>query len=456
MTSPPRSKLAPSTGSIPKLDYPTVQKHTLPNGLTVAVMEDHRSPIISFRFGCRNGRTTNPSNNLGILQVAMDLIFEGTGRYDSKKLAREFDQLAIQTETDVFLESSRLAVSTLGPHLERAVELIAEVILDAHFDEVELEKLKTRWASLLIAERAQPAFLAAERTMQALFPGHPYSHISFPLAHLKSMGRNHVREVFKSRFVPEQTILLFSGPITVGKASKLAEKFLGNWNPSETTVNEPPLKTAPDNRIYLVHRPGSVQTHFEVARRGPRRGDPDFLLLNLTNQIFGGGASSRLFLNLREDKGYTYGAYSLVHGYRQGGFLSAAADVRSDVITDALHQTILEMDRIQSQKVTQSEIELARNEMVGKLIRRMETVSGTAALELARQLNDLPIDYYQEYIPCLHQMGSQQILECAHTHFDTSKIVITVVGDAESILKGLEQFGKVLLYDDQGTPLEGL
>lgn len=86
----------------------------------------------------------------------------------------------------------------------------------------------------------------------------------------------------------------------------------------------------------------------------------------------------------------------------------------------------------------------------------METVSGTAALELARQLNDLPIDYYQQYIPCLHQMGSQQILECARTHFDTSKIVTTVVGDAESILKGLEQFGEVLLYDDQGTPLEGL
>jgi predicted Zn-dependent peptidase len=386
----------------------------------------------------------------------MDLIFEGAGQYDSKELAREFDQLAIQTETDVFLESVRLVVSTLDPHLERAVELIAEVILDAHFDEVELEKLKTRWASLLVAERAQPAFLAAERTMQALFPGHPYSHISFPLAHLRAMKRSQVREVFKSRVVPQQTILLFSGPITIDKASKLAEKFLGNWKPTETPPTEPPLKNPPDNRVYLVHRPGSVQTHFEVARRGPERGAPDFLLLNLTNQIFGGGASSRLFLNLREDKGYTYGAYSLVCGYRQGGFFSAAADVRSDVITDAIHQTTLEMDRIQSQEVTQSEIELARNEMVGKLIRRMETVGGTASLELERQLNDLPIGYYQKYIPSLHQMESQQILECARVHFDTSKIVITVVGDAESILKGLEQFGEVLLYDDQGALLEGL
>ena len=456
MANPSNSAVAPATGKIPNLTYPPVQERILPNGLRVVVIEDHRIPIVTVRLGCGGGRVNNPTDNLGALQVALDLIFEGTSRYTSKELAHQFDQLAIQTETDVYLESVRLLVSALSPHLERAVELLADVLLDASFDAAELERLKVRWASFLVAERSQPRFLAAERTMQALFPEHPYSQVSFPLAHLSAMESARIRTVFESRVVPERTVLLFSGPVNIERAAQLATDFLGAWHPA----GSPPVELAPvkpaQGGVLLVHRPGSVQTHFEVARTGPTRRDADFLLLKLTNQIFGGGASSRLFLNLREDKGYTYGAYSLVRGYRNGGFLSATADVRSDVVADAIHQTLLEMNTIQSQEASHSEIELARTEMIGDLIRRMETVSGTAALELDRRLNDLPEDFYREYIPTLHRMDGKQILECARRNFDTSNVVITVVGDAQSVLKDLEQFGDVRIYDHHGARLETL
>ncbi len=450
------SALPPPVGAVPNVDYPEVKQQRLPNGLTVMALTERRLPRVSVRLAIPGGRVANPPHNLAALQVGTDLIFEGTRRRTSSELAEALDRFAIQADTDVYLESSRFFVSVLDSYLEEAFQILSEVLLEPSYDPQEFEKLKVRWMSFLISERAQPSLLASERTMKALFPEHPYSRVSIPLDHLQDLTRDTLISVLERRITPNQACLLVAGPIVLEEAVDLATRHFSAWKPAEIKgpvipeVDEP--KTG---RVLLVHRPHSVQSRFEVAGPGLARSSPEFLCLRLANQVLGGGASSRLFLNLREDKGYTYGAYSLLRGYTRSGFYSAAADVRSDAVLEAIGQTLKELQRMRDGEPDSAEMELARAELIGDFVRRMETATSMGGLEIDRRLNQLPADYYQAYIPALQKMSPARVLECSRRYFDPERVVITVVGDADQLLGPLGSLGKVTVYDTQGRELDG-
>ena len=445
----------PPVGAVPNVDYPEVEQQQLPNGLTVMALTERRLPRVSIRLAIPGGKVANPAHNLAALQVGTDLIFEGTRRRTSSELAEALDRFAIQTDVDVYLESTRFFVSVLDSYLEKAFQILSEVILEPSYDPTEFEKLKVRWTSFLISERAQPRFLASERTMQALFPEHPYSRVSIPLDHVQDLTRDTLISVLERRFTPNQAFLMVAGPIVLEEAVDLATRHFSAWKPVKTESSLIPevdeLKTG---RVLLVHRPHSVQSRFEVAGPGLARASSEFLCLRLANQVLGGGASSRLFMNLREDKGYTYGAYSLLRGYTRSGFYSAAADVRSDAVLDAIGQTLQELQRMRDGEPDSSEMELARAELIGDFVMRMETATSMGGLEMDRLLNQLPADYYQQYIPALQRMSAGEVLECSRQYFDPERVVITVVGDADQLFGPLQSLGKVTVYDAQGGEID--
>ncbi len=446
----------PRVGVVPNVDYPAVEQERLPNGLVVMALTERRLPRVSIRLAIPGGRVANPAHNLAALQVGTDLIFEGTRRRTSSELAEALDRFAIQTDVDVYLESSRFFVSVLDSYLEEAFQILSEVILEPSYDPVEFEKLKVRWTSFLISERAQPSFLASERTMKALFPEHPYSRVSIPLDHLQGLTRDTLTSVLDRRFTPNQALLLVAGPIVLEEAVDLAARHFSAWKPAKTESSLlPEIDELKTSRVLLVHRPHSVQSHFEVAGPALARSSSEFLCLRLANQVLGGGASSRLFLNLREDKGYTYGAYSLLRGYTKAGFYSAAADVRSDAVLDAIGETLKELQQMRDGEPDSSEMELARAELIGDFVSRMETATSMGGLEIDRRLNQLPADYYQQYIPALQKMSPGEVLECSRQYFDPERVVITVVGDADQLLGPLQSLGKVTVYDAQGGEIDG-
>ncbi len=449
------SSVPPSIGAVPNVRYPEVKQERLPNGLTVMALTERKLPRVSVRLAIPGGRVRNPADSLAALQVGMDLIFEGTRHRTSSELAEALDRFAIQTDTNVYLESSRFFVSVLDSYLEEAFQILSEVLLEPSYDPQEFEKLKVRWMSFLISERAQPSFLAAERTLSALFTGHPYSRVSTPVEHVQDLRRDALRSVLERRLVPNHACLLLAGRIELEEAVAVAARHFSAWAPAPNDAPAlPEVDELKAGSVLLVHRPHSVQSRFEVAGPGPARSSPEFLRLRLANQVLGGGASSRLFLNLREDKGYTYGAYSLLRGYTRSGFYSAAADVRSEAVPDAIDQTLKELRRMRDREPDSAEIELARAELIGDFVRRMETATSTGGLEIDRRLNQLPADYYRHYIPALQRMSPGAILEVSRRYFDPERIVITVVGDADQLLGPLASLGKVTVYDTSGRQLD--
>ena len=190
-----------------------------------------------------------------------------------------------------------------------------------------------------------------------------------------------------------------------------------------------------------------------MAGRALPQGDPDSITLKVANQILGGGGSSRLFLNLREDKGYTYGAYSRLKSYRNAGLVLAGASVKTEVTLESIEETLKEMDQLHERPPEDEELARCQQEIIGSFIRQMETPASVGALELDRRLHDLPEDFYSTFIPKVRSIRKDNVVEMAGRFFDSQRLVITVVADREKVENDLARLGELRVYDTSGELL---
>ena len=451
-----RDNLAPIPLPVPSRnpDYPSFDQTELANGLKLLLLQDDRLPRFSIILGFPLGRIHDPDDNLSLSSLLGDMLQEGSSRRTSRQIAQELDQLAIRTLTTVTMEYSLVSLLVLEKSLEEGLEIVSDFSLRPTFPSEELEKMQVRWHSNLIAQRSDPAFLARERTHQALFADHPYRRVAVPVAHLERTDQGALHQLHQKHFVPEGAFLVLAGPIQLDRMVELVQRYFAQWAGSPPN---PPLAGAPQTPtgplVQLVHRAHSVQSRISISGLTPARSDPNLPAFRLANQIFGGSASARLFLNLREDKGYTYGAYSSLSGYRDAGVFMAAADVNADVTVEAILETLSELERMRQAPPEAEELQCARATIGGQFIRQLETASSVINLEIARRLNGLPDDYYSQLIPRLESTDADQVVEAARRHFNPQQLVITVVGDREQVEKGLSTLGPVEVFDSQGQKL---
>lgn len=425
------------------------------SGLTVLTAANSRLPKVSATLALPIGQAHSPFDCYGLTQLTADLLREGTKRRSSEEISEEMDRWAIEYESEVTLEHTLLSVGALDRFLERALTLLAEMLLEPSFPEQELEKMKTRWRSELLSQRADPGFLAGERLSRQLFPKHPYGRVAMTPAELERADRESVQTFHAARFSPRGAYLLFAGAVDHSESVRLAERCFGGWTPSSMPVAalpEPTRHAAPG--VFLVDRPNSVQTRLQVGSRCLRRSDPDLIPLSVANQIFGGGGSARLFLNLREEKGYTYGAYSQLSAFRQSGLLTAGASIRTDALSDSIRQTFFEMDRMQQEPASPDELQRSQSELIGAFVRRLETPASLGSMELVRRLYQLPENYYREFIPRIKSVTLEQVLEKAREWFLPERFSIVAVGDRSQIEPFLQEFGPVRVFDGEAFSID--
>ncbi len=445
---------APLPGMVKDIVYPQIPQGVLPNGLRVLVVPDDHLPRISVKLVFPGGRVCNPDQNLSLVQLAVELLDKGTATRSASEISSFLDQWAMELDKEVVMEHSLLVLTVLENYLEPALELLSDLVLNPTFPEEELDKLKTRWKSDLIAERSQPGFLAEERVFQALYPGHPYSKVSIPIEHLEKTERRAVRAIHALLFVPGSALLLFAGPIDLSRATHLASRFFGTWRAKLTTpVEYPQLPSIEKRLVCLVHRPNSVQSEVLVAVRTLSKTHPLAIPLKVMNQVLGGGASARLFLNLREEKGYTYGAYSFLKTYLHDGVLLADASVRTEATLDSIQEIFKEIEGLRQTSPGQEELTRCQAELTGALIRQMETPASVGGLELFRRLYRLPADYHQKFIPAVRSVTDKTILDTARRFLDPNHFVVSVVADRNQVENALQQLGELRVYDTWGNPL---
>ncbi|HET9365030.1 MAG TPA: pitrilysin family protein [Candidatus Angelobacter sp.] len=452
-----RLNKAPVNNEVLKVKLPHPKELTLPNGLTVLVLEQHRLPTVYYDLWIKSGALADPKDAPGLASFTADLLRDGTAKRNSTQIATELDEIGGTFGADAGFGSNLTTISSTGlsQSADKLMELMSDMVLNPSFPADELQKYKRQEGARLFQQRSNPGFLARERFARAVYGDFGAAIQSPTIDSLKKATPEELKTFHDKYYAPNNAILAIAGDVTVAQATALAKKYFGEWK------NHPVEAVAMGNvagpagaKIYLVDRPGSVQSNIVAGGLSLRRSDPDFIPLSVTNRILGGGAAARLFSNLREEKGYTYGAYSRVSSDLFPGTFEANTEVRNNVTDPSLHELMYEFKRIRDEKVPQTELDDAKRSIVSSFALSLENPAGIINNWLAVKYYGLPDDYWDHYSDEIAKVNADIVQRMAKKYIDLDHLQIVVVGDAKQVREGVAKYGTLEMFDADGKPIE--
>jgi zinc protease len=331
------------------------------------------------------------------------------------------------------------------------MELAADILLRPSFPNDELARYKDRTRAALIQQRANPNFVAGEVFAGAVYGMHPAARRSPTAAALDAVTRDELVEFHRVRYVPDQALLAIAGDITMAEARTIISTRLGDWRKSGTAVpvaQQPAPLAGP--KIYFVARPNSVQTSLVVGTQSIQRDDPDYVPLQVMNRIVGGGPTGRLFIHLREEKGYTYGAASALTALRHRGDWQAATNVRTEVTDPALRDLLAELVQIRDQPVSDQELADAKRAMVATFALSLESPATLLGYHTTRWRFGLSADYWDRYAEKVNAVSKVDVQSIARKYLAADRIQIVAVGDPTKVAEPLRRLGAVQMLDTDG------
>jgi zinc protease len=434
------------------LNIPEFAETKLANGLQVVIVEDRRLPLVSFRLAFRAGDANDPADLPGLTDMMTALLNEGTASRNSLQIAEQVERLGATLSAGANSDYTTIAASALSAYDSQILELMADIALNPSFPENEIELTRENAKQMLIQQRAQPNFLAGERMAQVIFGEHPYSLVSPTPESLDAMSRDTLRDFHRTMLVPDNAVMIVVGDVVRETVLERLESLFGQWEQRpipQSTFPAPPVRSS--RSAYVVDRPGSAQSNIVIANLAINRTHPDFFPMLLLNTILGSNASSRLFMNLREDKGYTYGAYSSLDARRLVGTFRASAEVRTSVTGDSLKEFFYELERIRDEDVSEKEIADAKSYLTGVFPLRIETQEGLVDQLVQIKMMGLPDDYLHIYRDRLNQITIGDIRRVARAHVTPEKAALVVVGDAAEIIPQIKPYTQEIeVYDTEG------
>jgi predicted Zn-dependent peptidase len=439
----------PPAGSLPAASFPDYRESTLANGLKVFVVEDHRQPTVTFRLLIKAGDACDGPKP-GTADATAALLNKGTARRDAATFAKEVDFLGASVEAGAGEDATSVAARGLVKFMPQVLDLFTDTVLHPVFPEAELAKEKARSLSRLAQAKQQPGWLLGSLRGKLLYGSeHPYG--AYPTEQsISAITRDDLLAWHHAWFLPNNATLAIVGDIKAEAVLPLVEKAFAEWKKGDVpTIKFPPLpEPARERTIHLVDRPSSVQSAIAVAAPGVPRNNPDLSEIGVVNSVLGGGFSGRLFQNLRERHGYTYGSNSGFSAAKLGGIFSASAEVRNDVTLPALQEILHEIERLRAEPVPDPELSMQRSYLAGNFLLSLESPARMAERVQEIDLYGLPGDYYKTYARRVESVNTERAEALAKKYLpDENAVTIVVVGEAKDVQPQLEKLGKVIVYD---------
>jgi len=423
------------------ITLPSAHETTLSNGLVVIVVEDSRLPLVSYRLALRTGDAHDPEELPGLMDMLTGLLTEGTESRTSREIADEVARLGATLQAGANSDYTTVAASSLATFSENILELLADVALRPVFPANEVELTKQNTKESLKQQRAQPSFLAGEMVARVMFGQHPY-HVTAPTPEsVDRTTRDRLIEFHRSTFVANNAVLIIAGDVQQDSILGQVENLFGKWQSGPVPGdNFPPPPERTSRLAYVVDRPGSAQANIVISNAGLTRTSPDYFPMLVMHTVLGANASSRLFMNLREEKGYTYGAYSSLDARRTAGTFRATAEVRTPVTGDSLKEFFYELNRIRNEPVSQKEIADAKSYLTGVFPIRLETQEGLIDQLVQIKMFGLPEDYLEIYRNEIQAVTISQVQEVAKKYIKPDQAAIVIVGDAAQLVDQIEPY----------------
>jgi zinc protease len=440
----------PQTPPLPDYKLPPVTEVTLPNGLRVVAVEDKRFPMVHFRLGFNAGTKFDPADMSGLASMTGDLLKEGTKTRSQKQIADELASLGANIEASASPDWLMLTGSVLSENLDKQLELLADMALNANFPENEVALRKENIVQELMAARSNAETLAQEKFMAVIFGSNPYSRVLPVPASIEKIDRAALAG-FRDRYLsPNNALLVMVGAVPArDELQKMVQAHFGSWAKKDK-VEEPKAPIPPAKRsIVLVDRPGSVQADIRAGQVAVTRASPDYFPLVVSNNILGGGANSRMFVNIRERLGYAYQANSAFSALKDSGYFSTITEVRNEVLEPAMTEMLKEMGDMAKAPVEARELTDVKNYITGSYVVRMASPAGLATQLATVRMMGMTDDYLERYVSRVRSVEPGQIKSASSKYIAPANASIVVVGDASKIGKALEKFGDVKMEKAQ-------
>lgn len=434
----------PVPGPAPEIEMPPIERRSLSNGLEVWLIEKPGVPLVTMQLLVRAGVTAEPAGRSGIALLTAGMLDEGTTSRTALELADELEFLAATLSAGAGYDASVIELSTLSRTMSPALALFAEVITEPTFPEREFERVRQERVTALIQAADQPSIVAEEEFARILFgTAHPYGRLPEGTSEaLTTMTRAEVEGFYRSFYQPGNSTLLVAGDVSAAELFPQLESAFSGWTGS--IVADMPVPTLPDpqndTRIFLVDKPGAAQSVIRIGHVGISRNHPDYYPLLVLNHVLGGVFSSRLNLNLREEKGYTYGAATGFAARRGNGPFIATASVQTAVTKESVVEFMRELNEIRGDRpATDDEVAFAKANLSRSEPFAMETQTQLLGRLQNMALYGLPTDYYDTFVQRVSAVTTAEVNRVAREYLDPARSAIVVVGDRAEVEAGLRE-----------------
>ncbi|HEY0385131.1 MAG TPA: pitrilysin family protein, partial [Pyrinomonadaceae bacterium] len=451
----------PAPRPAPPFVPPQFERRILSNNLEVLIVEHHELPIVNLSLILKTGGASDPSERAGLASLTAALIDEGTRTRSALDIANQLSAIGASLYTGADSDYSGLNLLTLEKHLDRALDIYADVIINPAFPEDELRLQRASRLAALLQRRDNPDAIAALAFLSLLYGReHPYGHsINGDETSVAAIENDDVRRFYESYYRPNNGALLVVGDVRPDLLVSQLERAFAGWRGADVpalAINEPPAREHAG--LYLVDKPGAAQSVINIGQVGAARSTPDYFPLIVMNTLLGGQFTSRVNMNLREDKGYTYGARTLFDFRRGVGPFAASASVQTKVTKESIVELMKELHGIRGARpVTPAELEFSKQALRRGFPRSFETTDQIASRLAAIVIYELPDDYFRDYLARISAVTLEDVNRVAGMYLEPSKMAILVVGDRRAIepeLRSLSEVGQTLaLLSAEGRPL---
>ncbi len=440
-----RSRL-PAVGAAPAFRFPDIERGTLPNGVRLWTIDHRQTELVTWLLLLRSGSAADPPDRLGLAALTGDLLDDGSGDRTGIELHAALARIGGGLGTEVTSDATVVSVTALARHAREALALLVEIAARPRFDPSEVERVRRLRLSRLAQVKQVAAVVADRAYLHAIYGVHPYGHLSIGTdASLRVISLDDVRAYHARHYDVRGWTVMASGADS-GRLREVAEDQLGtiagSAGPDAVRATTPSAPPAPPHRMVFVPRAGAAQSEIRLGHLGAARSSPSYHALLVLNMVLGGQFVSRINLNLREDKGYTYGAHTAFDCRRGRGPFTLQAAVQTAVTTDAIEQAVGEIAAIRSTRpVTADELDGARAALTSGFARNFETAGQLTRAAARLALFDLPHDEYNDFARRVASVDVDTVADAASRHLHPDRLVAVVVGAPDEVWPSLGGLG---------------
>ena len=441
----------PPPADAKNLVLPPVEITKLDNGLQVNTIVADRLPVVYATLVIRSGAESDPAKLPGLSGLVAQMLKEGTTKHGAAEIADEIEFLGADLWASSDEENTYVGVRALADQFDVAMELLAEVAGQPSFNGKELGKLKRRELDRLALSEREPRYIARKTFYRRLYETHPYGTVDTTPQAVKRVRRQDLVRWHRTHFVGRNAFLVVAGEVNPDHVAEVAKRTVGKWIAGKRAVPtyaEPPRPK--DRNIVVVDRPGSVQSVIYIGNLAIQRANREWIPLIVANQVLGGSAASRLFMDLRDKRSLTYGAYSAIAERVEIGPFIAYSSVRTDVTTEAIGAFFEHLERINLEPAEGLELTNAKRYLSDSFPLKVDTPGKLAELVIELRTFGLPSDYWDNYRNWIRAISASEAHYVARNYIRPQEALVVIVGQAADFAQSLDQFGPVTVVSPDG------